>query len=393
MGLQISWTGALGGHDSFLVLGFSYDRSRIGFGASTELGALDDTRWAIPGGAVVGESLTRLAADTANAGLYLSSTWSLTDAVTLTISGRYDSAEITLRDQLGSALNGDHDFSRLNPAVGATAELPIGLTVYAGYSESIRVPSPVELTCADQSDPCRLPNAFLADPPLEQVVAATIEAGLRGEWRSGTWHAGVFRTTNRDDILFISAGALTSQGFFDNVGRTRRDGIELIIEGEFREEIRWFANYTWLDATFRERLVFPSPHNPAAIDGEVFVAPGDRLPLIPEHMLKVGISMPLGSSFEVGAGFRAASGFHLRGDEGSDVDTLGDYAVLSLRGDYTLNDNLLLFVMIDNVLDSEYENFGLFGDATEVLGAGFDDKRFLSPAAPRAAWLGLRISF
>ena len=390
--LQMSWTGALWGHDSYLVLGVAYDRSRIGFAASTELGHLDETRLAVPGGVLVGESLTHLAAETANAGLYLSNAWSLADTVTLTISGRYNAAYITLRDRLGSALDGDHDFNRLNPAIGLTAGLPSDLTMYVGYSESNRAPSPVELTCADEDDPCRLPNAFLADPPLEQVVAATIEAGLRGEWRSGTWQGGVFRTTNRDDILFISAGALTSEGFFDNVGRTRRDGVELMIEGEFREEVRWFANYTWLEATFREQLVFPSPHNLAAVDGEVFVTVGDRLPLIPHQMLKAGIRLPVAGHLVFGANFRAASGFHLRGDEGNDLDTIGGYAVLGLRGDYRVNDNLLLFVTIDNLLDSEYETFGLFGDATEVLGAGFADKRFLSPAAPRAAWLGLRFS-
>ena len=48
---------------------------------------------------------------------------------------------------------------------------------------------------------------------------------------------------------------------------------------------------------------------------------------------------------------------------------------------------------IDNVLDREYETFGLFGDAEDVLGPEFDDSRFLSPAAPRAAWLGVRVDF
>ena len=33
----------------------------------------------------------------------------------------------------------------------------------------MRVPSPVELTCADPNAPCTLPNIFVADPPLQPV--------------------------------------------------------------------------------------------------------------------------------------------------------------------------------------------------------------------------------
>ncbi len=174
----------------------------------------------LDGGAMIVYTYTSLETSTTAFSLYFSNTFSLSDAVSLTVSGRYNDVNVTLEDQLGTALNGDHDFDRFNPAIGVTARLPGGLSVYAGYSESNRSPSPVELTCADEDDPCRLPNAFLADPPLEQVVAKTFEAGFRGNFGSAAWHAGVFRTANEDDIQFISAGSLTNQGFFDNVGET-----------------------------------------------------------------------------------------------------------------------------------------------------------------------------
>jgi len=73
--------------------------------------------------------------------------------------------------------------------------------LYGSYSESNRAPSPVELTCADEDDPCALPTAFLSDPPLQQLIARTLEAGARGVWRDMRWHAGLFNTVNRNDIL------------------------------------------------------------------------------------------------------------------------------------------------------------------------------------------------
>lgn len=392
-GLQATWTGDWRGRDNTLLVGFAYDSSDIGFDAGTELGALDSTRLAVPGGVFAGDSFIRLVADTSNTGLYLSNTLSVSERIALTVSGRFNRAEIRLADQLGTALNGDHEFDRFNPALGITVAVSAALTLYAGFNESNRAPSPVELTCADEDDPCRLPNAFLADPPLKQVVAKTLELGARGRWEQGAWHAGLFRTTNEDDILFVSAGALTNQGFFDNVGRTRRDGMELDLDGEVGDALSWFVNYTYLDATFREQLAFPSVNNPAAIDGEVLVAPGDELPLIPGQLLKAGLRFAIGARLSIGGDILAGDDFHMRGDEGNDVDPIGRYAVLNLRGDYAVNDRLRVFLNVDNLLDQDYETFGLFGEADEVLGDGFEDARFYSPAAPRAAWLGVQVEF
>jgi len=389
-GLQGSWTGVLGGRDNLFIAGLVYDDGSIDFDGSTELGALDETRLAIPGGAFVGESFTELEAETSHLGLFVANTFSFGEAVALTVSGRFNDTQVVLEDQEGTELNGDHEFDRFNPAIGLTAAISDRLTLYAGYNEASRAPSPVELTCADEDDPCRLPNAFLADPPLEQVVAKTYEAGLRGDSGVMHWNAGLFRTTSEDDILFISAGALTNEGFFDNVGRTRRDGIELgLVAGG--GDLRWFANYTFLEATFRESLAFPSANNPAAVDGEVFVEPGDRLPLVPRQLLKVGLTAPLGERFTLGADAVARSSILYRGDEGNDVEPIEGHATLNFRTDVRLGQHMTLFFNVDNLLDEEYETFGVFGDADEVLGDEFDDSRFLSPAAPRAAWVGIRL--
>ncbi|NNE35194.1 MAG: TonB-dependent receptor, partial [Rhodothermales bacterium] len=392
-GLQSSWSRDLSGRDNVFVLGTSYDDSSIDFGGNTELGRLDATRLAVPGGALVGDSFTRLKTDTTSWSLFFSNTFALTEAVSLTLSGRYNDIAVTLDDQLGTALDGDHKFDRFNTAAGVTAKLSQRMTFYAGFSESNRTPSPVELTCADEDDPCRLPNAFLADPPLQQVVARTYESGFRGTWQSGRWQAGVFRTTNEDDILFISAGALRNQGYFDNVGQTRREGLEINLDGQAGDSVDWLFNYTFLKATFRENLTLPSPNNPLAVDGEVSVQVGDRLPLIPRQLFKAGIRASIGERITIAGQALFGSTFHMRGDEGNDLAPVGEYSLLNVRADYLLNDHAQIFLNIDNVLNEEYLTFGLFGEADEVLGSDFDDSRFVSPGAPRAAWLGLQLTF
>jgi outer membrane receptor protein involved in Fe transport len=261
------------------------------------------------------------------------------------------------------------------------------------YSEANRAPSPVELTCADEDDPCRLPNAFVADPPLEQVVAKTVEAGVRGALGSGRWHAGVFRTTSVDDILFISAGALTNQGFFDNVGETRRNGFEANLAGSVAERLTWSLDYTYLDATFREDFTVASVNHPLAVGGEIEVESGDRLPLIPEQLLKAGLSFAITDAFTIGAELLTASGAHLRGDEGNLFEELDGYTLVNVRAEYRLGERARVFASVDNLFDEEYETFGLFGEADEVLGDDFDDPTFVGPGAPRAAWIGVRVEF
>ena len=203
----------------------------------------------------------------------------------------------------------------------------------------------------------------------------------------------MFRATNEDDILFVSAGAGTNQGFFDNVGRTRRDGVELNMRGDISERASWFVNYTVLDVTFSSSFVIPSPNNPRAVDGEIFIKSGDRLPLIPEYSFKSGVQLSLHPKFSVGANLLMNSGVYFRGDESNLIDQLDSYTVLNIRGDYSISDVMEVFVKIDNVFDEDYETFGMFGEADEVLGDAFDDSRFLSPAAPLAAWIGVRASF
>ncbi len=356
----------------------AHDDGDVEFAASTELGALDATRQAVPGGVFVGEAFTELLASTTSTGVYLSDTFVLGEHTALTVSGRYNRTHVVLEDQLGLELNGDHTFQRFNPALGLTVGTE-ALTFYVGYSEANRAPSPVELTCADENDPCRLPNAFLADPPLEQVVARTLEAGVRGSWTSGRWHTGVFRTTNEDDILFVSAGALTNQGFFDNVGETRREGFEANLSVDAGARLSWSFDYTYLDATFRETFVVASAHHPDAVDGEIEVESGDRLPLIPQQLLKAGVRFAATESLTIGAELMAASGAHFRGDEGNLAEELDGYALLGAHVEYALGERASLFVNVDNLLDEEYETFGLFGEADDVLGDDFDEPKLRRP--------------
>ena len=134
------------------------------------------------------------------------------------------------------------------------------------------------------------PQRFLADPPLKKVVAHTLEFGARGKTGDSSWSAAIYRTDLTDDIAFVSSGGTAiNAGFFQNVGKTRRQGIELT--GATKWGLFGFvARYGLIDATFRTGYVESSPANSSAdANGDIVVAPGSRIPSIPRQSLRVRI--------------------------------------------------------------------------------------------------------
>src|SRR5262249_55908420 len=151
-----------------------------------------------------------------------------------------------------------------------------GLTFYAGYSEGMRAPTAVELTCADPAAPCQLPNDFLADPPLAAEVAHTLEVGARGRDQLWEWSATLYQSRLSNDLEFISSSAgAANAGFYANVGATRRSGLELG-SSVHRGPVSVTLRYDFIDATFRSRFSEASPFNSsAAPDGSIEVMAGD----------------------------------------------------------------------------------------------------------------------
>jgi iron complex outermembrane receptor protein len=234
--LQLSSKAKLFGHGNQVTAGVAYDGHSSRFNqreADAALVPLRDGVGTLQTGAF--ETAVDVKTQQQNVGVYVTDTFDITDRLALTLAGRYQHVGITIRDRSGQnpALDGDHTFDRVSPAAGLTFQARRDLTLFASYSEGFRAPTPAELTCADPTAPCKLPNAFLADPSLKPVVARTWEVGARGKLplgRSLQWNLALFRTDLDDDILFtvVQAGG---SGFFQERRadappgrRGRRDG-------------------------------------------------------------------------------------------------------------------------------------------------------------------------
>lgn len=287
-------------------------------------------------------------------------------------------------------------------ALVSSALKPVGLTAYVAYNEGMRVPTPIELTCANPSAPCKLPNNFLSDPPRQRVVARTVEFGLRGKpGRALSWSAALYRTELADDIQFISSqGAGSNTGYFQNVGNSLRQGLELALNRDWGAT-RLGLRYGYVDATYQSAFVVSSPANSSADgSGNIVVRPGNRIPGIPQHTLKLRVSHDVLPQWTVGLSANFSSGIHARGDE-NNQDASGQtpgYAIVNLDTQYRLSREWELFGRVNNLFDRRHANFAVLGhNAFTAAGNTFDTttanwrtEQFLGHGAPLGAWVGLR---
>lgn len=411
--LQVTDTAALLGHANHLSAGASLDDSATSFGSSTEVGPINRSLMVVATGLFVttpeGTPWTAtpvsLHALTRYVGLYGADTLDLTGAVSVTVGGRYNDAEIDLADRRGEALSGRNHFGRFNPAVGLTIKIGRTLTAYADYAEGSRTPTAGEIECADPAAPCLLPSSLSSDPPtLRQVVSHTFELGLRGAIGAGrrlTWSADVFRTDVDDDIY--GAATSLSTGYFQNIGATRREGVELDLRYH-RGALSAYADYSYVRATFESSFRLYSSSNPFAdANGDIEVRPGDILPGIPAERVKTGGDVQLTRTWSLGWEIVYESAQYFRGDEANLMRPLPGYTTLALHCRYRLSTRIELFAEAVNALNARYATFGVLGDPTGVDAPGIPagatsngpgvDNRFESPGAPASVFGGVKVTF
>jgi outer membrane receptor protein involved in Fe transport len=403
LGLQMTLLGQLAGKKNQLVMGASGD-----FGDARFTQANQDAEFTPARGTVaIGDFQQATDAKTRNSysGIFFSDALSMSERWTLTLSGRYNLARISIADQTGDApkLNGDHRFSRFNPAIGVNYNPTSKLTIYASYSEGMRTPTPVELTCADPDAPCQLPNNFIADPALKKVVSRTLEFGARGKFGTESqWSAALYRTDLDDDIQFISSnGVATNAGYFQNVGKTRRQGLELSASTRFGA-LGVSAHYSFIDAAFQSPFAESSPNNSAAdANGVIQVKPGKQIPGIPRHSFKLRLDYDMNEKWSVGANGVLNSAIFARGDENNSdkQGKVSGYGVINLDTRYKISRDLEFFARVNNLLDKRYANFGILGrNYFNGPGHAYDAanpaiEQFRGYGAPRGIWAGLRYSW
>jgi iron complex outermembrane receptor protein len=402
-GSQLSYLGRLGGMDNQFVLGAAGDFANARYTQFTQNAQFTANR------GTVGTSDYALGTDAktrnSNLGIFFADTLSFSERWSGTASGRYNAARVNISDQTRAQplLNGDHAFARFNPGLGLTYNPTPRLTAYAAYNEGMRTPTAIELACADPNAPCSLPNSFVADPSLQPVVAKTAEFGARGKLGAASdWSASVFRTGLNDDIQFISSsGAAASTGYFQNVGKTRRQGLELVAHTTLGK-LGVTASYSYIDATFQTGFVSHSASNSSAdANGDIAVRSGDRIPGVPQNTFKLRLNYAATAKWEVATNLLYRGAIYARGDENNQDSNgkIAGYTMVNLDTTYALTKQLQVFGRVDNLFNRQYANFGVLGQnyfngpGHTFDGNSVSNEQFVGSGTPRGAWIGLKYSW
>jgi len=445
---QTTWTTKPAiGHNQF-TFGASLDRGSVDYFQNAQYGYVNSSYVVIPVPAFQDGTATSNPVDsrvnlhglTPNWSLYGTDTLTLAKNLNLTVSGRYNRITINNADRLNpiagpGSLDGDYVYQRFNPAVGLTWSPMSNLNVYASYTQSSRAPTSIELGCADPANPCALPNALDSDPPLQQVVSNTWEAGVRGKPEAVrfihnlSWNAGAFRAENTNDILFVSSVVLGT-GYFQNFAKTQREGFDADLSGRIGK-VDFGLNWTYLEATYQSPAIVDGSANNTSdsalsgtpgLDGNIYVQPGDRIPLIPKQMGKAFAEYAPIKKLVFDLSEMAISSSYARGNENNAYQSDGlyylgpgvspGYAVTNFKAHYDLTKHIQLVVQIDNLFNKEYytgaqlANTVLtaqgavqtrpFPEYTTGPAAGnfpVQSVTFFTPGAPRRTWAELRFRF
>lgn len=415
--VQIKSENRIGGMENTFIAGVSLDHGDSHFTASSELGTVDPDTFVVTGlavfqgGAANGTDpdllegipvLGPVDVDAQNTylGVYALNTLSVTQQLNLIAGARLNLTHINLVDNLDptSSLNGEHFFSAVNPVLGATYAVTPDITVFGSWSRSGRAPTPLELGCSDPDRPCIIDAFLVSDPPLEQVVSTTFEAGIRGttpldDTSRLMWSLSAYRTDNENDILSIVSEAGNAFGYFQNAGNTRRQGIEAAI-GYENDRFAAYASYAFIDATYQSQIdlaaVEGDPGDDAE-DGVLSVMPGDHIGGIPAHRFKAGMSYDVNDKWTIGGDLDVVGPQFFAGDEVNENDPLPAYATVGLSTTYKVSDNVTLFGVVENLFNSHHAVFGTYGEGVEGIDTGAPES--LMPGKPFAIYGGIKVTY
>ncbi len=417
--MQWSNSDKLWGKAQVMTLGLNAEYGNTSFSNTGQDAFVDSTGATIGADAFMPQATIQ--SNNRRYGIFATDTFNPAERLAVTASARYDYASISLSgvsctdpNRLCNSsavisatpgtntltdVSGTHNYQRLNPAVGFAYQMSARSTGFANYAEGFRTPSAIELACADPASPCTgIPNAFGADPELKAVVSKTFETGFRGNFGERLrWRAAAFHSMLYDDILFNQTNAV--QGYFSNVGKTRRQGVELGLDGN-AGRFDYAAGASWVDASFQSPFTLSNGANSVCIATNgagngcagVTAQPGDKIPGIPALTLKLRLGYAMTPQTRLKATIQAQGPQYARGDE-NNQDSNGrvpGFATVKLDASHRFDKKFEVFGGVTNLFNTRYATFGTLGSNNLLSGSA---EQFRGIAAPRAVYAGARALF
>lgn len=307
-----------------------------------------------------------------NTDQYLQTEWAMAERFSLAAGVRRSVVRFTSADRYIAPGNGDDSGSARHaattPALGLTFHASDTLNVYASLGKGFETPTFNELAY-------RASGATGLNFDLQSARSRHLELGFKAEAGNG-WrvNAAIFRAKTDNEIAVLANTG--GRSVFQNVGATRRSGLEAAVAGELGPQWAVYSALTYLDARYRDafRTCTATPCATPA----VAIPAGSRMPGIPRlaaYAELVWRHKP--------QGLHAALEWRHTGrvavdDRNSDFAPAASVAALRLGAEQKAGRwNFREFLRIDNLMNRRYAG-------SVIVNEG--NARFFEPA-PGRTWL------
>jgi iron complex outermembrane recepter protein len=302
-------------------------------------------------------------------GVYLQNELSLSKKIALTMGVRFDQVEFEVTDHYfvdGIDDSGVREFDHTSPMVGFAYEIAPRLSLYATASNSFETPTTTELNKPDLS------GGF--NQAVEPQIAHSLEVGIRGTLaKRQRYEIAVFNIDVDDELIPFQVPGQPGRNYYQNVGETAHDGIELSWSSQPTERLATTLSYTYSDFTFSNGLVIPGTSE------NVFF--GQLIYTHPRGWFVGGDALFVDEQF--GDNANTAAGL---------VDT---YTIANLRAGYDVDlgkMTLSPYVGINNLFDEDYfSNVRL--NPFIAPGAPATTGRFFEPGPTRNLYAGVTMNW
>jgi len=350
---------------------------------------------------IIAATTEHLETDENNVGTFGEVWWKARPTLSVYGSLRFDYVELPVRDLLDPSGSGRNRFSEWSGGFGMSKQLKAGWNAFASYGRGFRAPVILEVMCADPEDPCQLPFELGPDPPLNPVTSDTWQVGVRMAKVRGRAEVAAYWSDVHDDIFNVTDLETPTRGFFTNLDRTRRAGLEAslsFVPFLSAPSLTVRTAMGWTRASFESKALLSGPfldEDDAGAPGEgggltpPEVEPGDRFPMVPSFAGDAGIRYSTQRSvFELNGSW--VGGQFLIGDEGNDAgfDKLDPYAAVNASAERKFG-AAWVYLRVSNLFGTDYQSFGILSE--NLRGPTLEVERFLTPGHPRHVSVGMRI--
>lgn len=305
---------------------------------------------------------------------YAQGTWRLAQRWSLTLGARHSTVDFHSHDYYITDRNPDDSgtaaYGATNPVVGLVFRVSPTWHLYASYGHGFDTPTFLQVAY-------RPNNGSGLNLGLLPARSHNVELGSKWRFDNGTaLDIALFNVNTRDEIgVFASAGGRTT---YQNVGNSRRRGVEVGLHVPLAQLWRMDVAYTYLDATMRN-----GTGNCGGSDG-CEIPKGARIPGLPQQW--VNAQLRWGGDVGWHARLRLEAADAAVADSAGTLKAPG-YSIMDANAGYVFEagaSEITPFVRIDNMFDRDY-----IGSVSVNVANGAD----FEPAPGRTFWVGVSVRF